>query len=308
VQSTHSRKGQIILKVLVIRGISATGIWFPEVVGAFTNRYGAAAVATSAAGSFEPVRCKSRRRIEGAEANVPTGYILISKATCLLEMGMWGGLPRPIALMDLKNVLKKQGEEKLSVGFGPWRQRAGESITRAAVEGKLRVYITSQDQQPVSVPLNVLGRLLTSRGYLRDRVIRLSLKACERDERLFMLLKNGWLVIKEGEFRKWYQTEYKKGRWPSQGSRLKPRIGRPTKQSSKLRNAILALVNEGAWNARASIQELRRLLMSRGQDEVASADTLARLVDELYGEMGDVRLRRVKRVRRKRPRSAAPPP
>jgi hypothetical protein len=247
------------------------------------------------------MRCKTRERIETAEVNVPTGYILISKATRLLEMGIWGGLPRPIALTDLKNVLTKQGEDKLSVGFGPWRQRAGESITRAAVEGKLRVYVTYESQQPVSVPPNVLGRLGTSRGYLRDKAIRLSLKACERDERLFMLLKTGHLVIKKDEFQNWYQTEYKKGKWASQRSRLKPRIGRPTKQSSELRTAILALVNEGAWNARASIKQLKRLLVRRGHD-ATSGDTLARLVDELHGETGDVRLRRAKRVRRKRPK------
>jgi hypothetical protein len=230
----------------------------------------------------------------------PTGFFLISKVTHSIEMSMWGGLPRPIALTDLKMLLEKQGEGKLSVGFGPWRQSAGELVTRAVVTGKLPVHVTHHDRQPFPVPPNVLARLGTSRGYLTDRPIRLSLKACERDEHLYSLLKNGDLVVKEGEFRNWYESEYKKGKWPSQRARLKPRRGRPSKQNSELRCAILALVNDGAWNGKASIKELRRLLLARGHHP-PSADTLARLVARLYQETGDPLLCRSKRIRRRRP-------
>ena len=48
-----------------------------------------------------------------------------------------------------------------------------------------------------------MKRLILSRGYLRDRAIRPSLKAFKGDEALFKLLGAGLLVVAESEFCQW---------------------------------------------------------------------------------------------------------
>ena len=58
------------------------------------------------------------------------------------------------------------------------------------------------------------------------------------------------------------------------------------------RNAILARVSDGDWSGNKSIVSLRQLLIDSGRDDVPSADTLARRVDELHDEIGDAALHR----------------
>ena len=77
------------------------------------------------------------------------------------------------------------------------------------------------------------------------------------------------------------------------------KIGRPLKQSERLRNAILALVRDGQWSGRASLKELERLLSAAGYADLPSSDTLGRMVDQLFRETGIRQLRRIKRRRRK---------
>jgi hypothetical protein len=235
------------------------------------------------------------------DCQFPSGYILFSEAIHRLEMSMWGNRPRAIALQQFKQELRKCGEQKLRVGFGPWRQRAGRCLTQAAVNGTLAVYVAHQEEgSPICalVPPRVVKRLILSRGYLRDRAIRPSLKAFKGDEALFKLLGTGLLVVAESEFCQWKEAEYNKGRWPSQRSRSKRGEGRPTKQTESLRNAVLARVHDGVWRGTQSINSLRRLLIDSGRDDVPSADTLARLIDKMHEETGDPALRRVKRAGR----------
>jgi hypothetical protein len=235
------------------------------------------------------------------DCQLPSGYILFSEAIHRLEMSMWGNRPRAIALQQFKQELRKCGEQKLRVGFGPWRQRAGRCLTQAAVKGTLAVYVAHQEEgSPICtlVPPSVVKRLILSRGYLRDRAIRPSLKAFKGDEALFKLLGAGLLVVAESEFCQWKEAEYNKGRWPSQRSRSKHGEGRPTKQTESLRNAVLARVHDGVWRSTQSINSLRRLLIDSGRDDVPSADTLARLIDKMHEETGDSDLRRVKRAGR----------
>jgi hypothetical protein len=114
------------------------------------------------------------------------------------------------------------------------------------------------------------------------------------------LLTVGILVVREGEFMPWYRSERSKGKWPSQRSRLKRGGGRPTKQTEAIRNAILELVREGAWNGKASIAKLHRLFVNSGRTDVPSPDTLARLVDRLRHETGEPGFLRPTRSQRKR--------
>ncbi len=150
------------------------------------------------------------------------------------------------------------------------------------------------------VPPKVVRQLITRRGSLPDRAIRTSIKACQGDETPFLPLQTGLLVVEEQEFSCWRKAEYSKGKWPSQRSRLKHGVGRRTKQTTSLRNTVLALVRDGLWSGKQAIAKLQRLLIKAGREDVPSADTLARLVDKLHDEIGHAGLRRAKRVRRKR--------
>jgi hypothetical protein len=242
---------------------------------------------------------------------MPEDYLRMSHATNRLEDGMWGGLPRPEPVVAFK-----QGQQKLSVGFGPWREKAAERLTAAVIKGELTVYAVAkphdlskrskltgrarEEIEPVAIPVGILNRLMTSRGGLPDHAIRPSIRTAGGDESLLALLVTGLLVVRTNDFEAWYRSEQAKGRWASQRSRKKSPEGRPTKQTETLRNAVLGLVRDLKWNGEASIAALRRLLVASGRSEIPSPDTLARLVDQMYREAGETGLRRIARARRKR--------
>jgi hypothetical protein len=231
---------------------------------------------------------------------VCNGYILFSDAVRWLAIRMWGGLPRPYELQKVKQTFNKLGEPSARIEWGPWWEKAAGRLTQTALEGKLVVYVTHQDQDPPNcsiVSTEVLKELITSRGGLPDHAIRPSIKACHGDRTLFELLKTGCLVVDETGFSRWQQAEYRRGKWPSQRSRKKAGTGRPGKQTDALRNAILARVRDGVWSGNQSIVSLRHLLIE-DKDDVPSADTLARLIDKMHEETGDSDLRRVKRAGR----------
>jgi hypothetical protein len=242
---------------------------------------------------------------------VPDGFLRLSDAVNRLAEGMWGGLPRPVAVETIKRRFKKT-----SVGFGPRREQAGQRFRAAAMQGRLVVYVVARPQapsknctlprrspveiEPLVVPANVLKRLLTSRGGLPDHPLRPSIKTADGNDRLFALLTAGFLVVLESDFIVWYRQERAKGKWASQRSRSKIGNGRPTKQTEGIRNAVLALVRDGAWSGKASIATLHRLLVTSGRSNVPSVDTLARLANQLHRETGDPGLLRIARATRKR--------
>jgi hypothetical protein len=262
-----------------------------------------------------------------SETCIPKGFLLISDAVDRLAEGMWGGLPRPLPVETVKQAYKKE-----SVGFANWQERAGQRLTQSALRGELRIYVfvlprvaskkhgvaraSSRAAEPLSAAIlvKVLSRLLLFHGRLPDHPIRPSIRTADGDKKLFALLRSGALVVRETEFVDWYQSQRAKGRWPSQRSssqRAKGRwpsqrssspkrrsVGRPSMQTESLRTAVLALAREGAWNARGSITDLHRHLVRSGRDDVPSCDTLARLVDQLHDQTGELQLRRYKRSRR----------
>jgi hypothetical protein len=246
------------------------------------------------------------------DPHIPDGFIRFSDAVNRLANGMWGGLRRPVPVQTMK----EQTSQNASVGFGPWREKAGRRLSDAATKGKPVVYVVAQPQvpskncaltrcssgqiEPVVVPVKVLKLLITSRCSLPDHPIRPSIKTADGNEKLLALLTVGLLVVREGEFNVWYRSERAKGKWASQRSRSKIGDGRPTKQTEMMRNAVLALVRDGVWSGNASITKLRRLLVKSGRFDVPSPDTLARLVDQLFYETGEPGLMRIVRARRKR--------
>ena len=52
---------------------------------------------------------------------IPNGFLLISDAVNRLANGMWGGLPRPVAVRDIKRKYNNQTSKRLNCipGVGP---------------------------------------------------------------------------------------------------------------------------------------------------------------------------------------------
>jgi hypothetical protein len=240
----------------------------------------------------------------------PEDFLRISCAVNRLSDGMWGGLqrPEPVAVI-------KQDQKKLSLGFGPWREEAAQRLRAAAIEEDLVIYLLTKSQvrsedhnfterspekiEPLVVPVNVVKRLMVSRGGgLPDHPIRPSIETAEGNQKLFALLTVGLLVVRASDLDVWYQSERTKGKWPSQKSKKK-KVGRPTKPTDALRNAVLALVHDDKWSGKDPISALHRMLVASGRSDVPSQDTLARLVDQLYRETGEAGLLRITRGRRK---------
>jgi hypothetical protein len=239
----------------------------------------------------------------------PAGFVHFSDAITRLAGGMWGGMKQAEPVRTIKRVAKKA-----SIGFGPWSEQAGKRLTAAVGRGELEVFVIASRHQssknsivrqhvpgkPQRVPISVLKRLIKSRGSLTDSPIRPSIKAAEGDGRLLSLLKAGTLVIRKRDFDAWYRLDRDKGKWPSQRLKKKVGVGRPTKQTLGLRNAILAMVRDDKWNGEAGITALRRLVLSSGRRDVPSHETLTRLVDQLHRETGEPNLLRKAPARRKR--------
>src|SRR5258706_3457785 len=69
------------------------------------------------------------------DVSVPRGFLRFSEAISRLEEGMWGGLPQADSVRNIKRTFKRA-----SIGFGPWREKAGQRLTAAVRRGKLGVY------------------------------------------------------------------------------------------------------------------------------------------------------------------------
>jgi hypothetical protein len=225
---------------------------------------------------------------------VPDGFLRFSEAVALLALGMWGGLTRSEPVRELKRQYR-------TPAFGPWKERAGQHLTLAALNEQIPIYVFGRPQveagrprpEMTQVPGAVLGRLIKIRSSFPDHP-RASMKAVGGNGELYRALNTGVLIVRTSDFDAWYRRERQKGRWPSQRSRLK-KEGRPSRQTDELRNAVTAIVREG----KISIAELRRRLIASGRTDIPSEDTLARAVDQLYRETGEAIFRRPKRARRK---------
>jgi hypothetical protein len=243
------------------------------------------------------------------DMSVPCGFLPFSEAIRRLEEGMWGGLPQPDAVRKIKRTFKKA-----SIGFGRWREKAGQRLTAAVRRGELVVYVLPKPRAPFTnrslarrspekiepVPVSVLRRLIAPRKSLPDHPIRPSIKTAGGNEKLFAFLTSGLLVVRANDFDAWYQSERAKRKWPSQKHSQRSGIGRPTTQSDAVRNPVIGLVRDGKWTAKDGIAMLRRLLVEASSaSEVPSPDTLERLVDQLHCETGESEFFRPKRSRRK---------
>jgi hypothetical protein len=237
---------------------------------------------------------------------IPDGFFPISEATTRLTKFMFGNLNRAIAVQKAK-----EADPLASIGLASQRKEAAARLRGAILIEELKVYLLSisparaersrrdglAEAAEAELRLEVLGRhllngLLITHGGFPDHPFRPTLRTAGGDEKLLGSLKRGILVVRETEFTAWSDVERAKGTWPSQHSRARRFIGRPSKKTQSLRNTIVAYVNDGRWNGHQGIADLHRLLIERGGADVPSPDTLARLVDELAVETGDRRLLR----------------
>jgi len=223
-----------------------------------------------------------------------TEFLRLSDAVNRLANGMWGGLSRPVPVQAVK-----QTEQRASVGYGSWREYAAEYFRTAALRGELPIYVVVDAERacenqplrkhlhrsgPTIVPQDILSRLIISHRGLPDHAIRPTPKTTGGDEILCALLTVGVLVVYQGDFDRWYRSERRKRKWASQASSSKPRKGRPTKRTAALKNAVLALVRDDAWNGKHTFAKLRK----------------CRLVRALHREKGEPGLSRIARIGRSR--------
>jgi hypothetical protein len=228
------------------------------------------------------------------------GFLLISEAVARLEGGMFGGdIRRPEPVKAIKKL-----DPHISVGFGLHRQKAASVIYKAIMAGELGIHVfglpgADDVCRPLRVPINILERLLKSRGGLPDHPTRLPFDLV-RDNlatpELFAALSSSAMFLKNTEFEGWYQQQKRRRRWPSQRESVKPRTGRPSKQTGELLISIRARVAETSWSASEGIAPLVKLLVPHGQP---TRNTVRRAVDRLYEETGDPQYRIVQRKRAK---------
>ena len=241
---------------------------------------------------------------------------------------------------DVDTAERNQNEElrNLRAGYVPRRACAAKRLWDAALKGEIAVYIVRDDcdcepsqpqlieteasqphlnpesddcesgpprpawpESPVRIPLDVLKRLIVPLETLPDHAIRPTLRAIG-DAKLYVMLMQGRLVVQRAEFESWYEAERRKGDWPSQTAQTEgDRRGRPSKQTERLKDAILALVNQQRWDRTRPFTELVAVLKEDGQVQVPSIDTLHRLARRMVVEDGDTRLHQPIRVKRTRP-------
>jgi hypothetical protein len=233
-------------------------------------------------------------------------FLLISECVTQTVQGMWGNAPRPQPVREIKQI-----ERDLSVGFGPRKEYAAALLRADALQGALPIYVRASREaqegapgQPRRVPPKLLRRVLLVRHSLPDHPTHIRrIGAADRGEDdALLLLHGGQLVVRRSDFLRWYKRKHAKGKWPSQANKAASGRGTPTKDTGALRNAILAIVHDGAWQATQGMPDLRRLLIERGHMP-PGRDTLAQAVDQLHRLTGEPALRRKVR-RRARPETS----
>jgi hypothetical protein len=243
--------------------------------------------------------------------------LLISEATTRLQKGMFAQKFKPLLVAEAKMWFEKANQlslaaplvdklnvnlpqrterrQKLSLGCGPWREKAAKLIRTAALTGKLKVY----DKTFKLVPPEILALIVPIRSALPDHptLIYSPPHGSLIDRAHLMSLRRRAILLSKSEFDVWYRAEKAKQKWPSQQKARKRRaeVGRP-RTAPIWRERIIECVEAGRWNAQESIVALRRLLQKCPTDEkLPSDDTLARIVDALFEELSDDHYRHNKR-------------
>ena len=231
----------------------------------------------------------------------PTEFLLISECVNRTVQGMWGNALQPQPVREIK-----QSSATFPLASGRGRKRRQQSCELTLCRGRcpstsapaLPQFADRRSHvEPRRVPPELLKRLLPVRGGLPDHptcVRRIAATDGPYGDTRLLFLRDGELVVRQSDFTDWYKHKRAKGNWPSQTNKGASRRGRPTKITGSLRNAILAVVHDGAWQATDGMPNLRRLLIERGY-KPPSSDTLGRAMDQLHRLTGETSLRRTVR-------------
>ena len=252
----------------------------------------------------EPLRAIKPRDLRGGSVIFTLTKEDAAKSRSDLPDNSAGAVEPDLLVKETEEVTFSPAHDKpVFLGFGPWKEEAGKLLKKALIEGKLPVYVQAASpgarerygSTPVRVPAAVVGRMILSRATLPDVAIRPSLKIAGGDQNILALLRDGLLLVPIAEFNEWYRLQRNKGTWPSQRSRNKKhKEGRPSKRTDELRDVVISEMRE----RKSSVAELHRRVTCAHRFDV-SADTLARLLDELCRESGDPVFRRRKHTPRK---------
>lgn len=250
------------------------------------------------------------------QKQVPKGYLALVDIQNSLVRRLWAGFGCAELVRQILRDAGKSG--KRSAGFAPRRDYVAQRLSEAFSTGKMTLYkavnltrcdksitpIPSRAQVPMAVPKELIGHVFIKGRMPSNFAIRPNRKAIG-DDRLRALLSCGPLLVRESEFRRWLKSEKRKRKWPSQRiqAELRKGVGRPRTHDARLKDVILIIAREGAWNGRRPLTELYRPLVERGESP-PSVDTIGRLVDEKFSETGVAALGRRRRIRRSAMRSA----
>jgi hypothetical protein len=229
---------------------------------------------------------------------VPNGWIRVSSAISRLQGAMFAGVRRPLMVGEFK-----KSWPRASIGFGPQRQKSAETIHRAILCGDLPVHVLGRashedDTTLLPVPTAVLAKIPKARGCVPDHCFRISPSLVREgilEGKTLVAMLHGPLLLDDMAFKRWYESERRKGKWPSQRGSKHRSAGRPRKQTDALRNRIQTIVNAGEWCGEDKVSVLHRKIFSGGHEPTVSHDTLARVVDDLFIETGDAQFRRRRR-------------
>jgi hypothetical protein len=247
----------------------------------------------------------------------PQGYLSLRQIENSLDRRVWAGFGcAKVARQFLED---RHETGKRDAGFAPRRKRFMASLKRAFFARKLTLYVLADEvsfrerykqvpswaKKPIPLPKELLGRVFVEEGHGRISgtfAIRPSRKLAGSDRLFVVLTCAHQLIVREHDFRRWFRSERRKRRWPSQGMayaipKRKP-VGRPSKLNAALKFAILKTGREKGWTSAPSVTELHRLLTGQGLN-VPSVDTLARAIDALFAKTGEPWLGRRRRVRRR---------
>ena len=239
--------------------------------------------------------------------HVPKGYMALAEFQNSLGNRMWAGFGSAELVVKMLSAAEETGKRR--AGFGPRQDSVAAARTKPFRAGKLTLYIAADParfdplpswaKDPMPVPKHLLGYVFIAvAGRMPGTfAIRPSRKVVG-DGRLFAMIERGHLVVKKSEVTRWFRSERKKRRWPSQEKAQCARnpVGRPNKKAAELKAAILDIDRQQVWNGTRPLAALHRLLVERGLP--VSVDTVGRVIGRIFAETGNPRLRRHRRVRR----------
>jgi hypothetical protein len=225
---------------------------------------------------------------------LPIGYVTILQASDMLEPSIFAGVPDEPVVTTLR-------QTGLEVGDGAARERTIAEIWKAVDAGMLRAMAIGGNPRRIvrldSSLTKQIPFLRTPRGR-GFTFLRASNQAFHELAGWFGHdLSNITLAFRESDIQK-LAHKLKRMRRRTPGSdRTKKRIGRPPRQAT-VKPIVRKLVEGRKWTSLMGLKALTQQVNRQGKwERPVSADTVTRVLDQLYKETQN---RRFERFRRRR--------